>query len=244
MNSIAQRIENIASNMEAVKDRLILPAAEHAHSIQLVCYGPSLQRTWELIDRTRPILTVSGAHDFLKRRGITPTYHVEFDWRPHKALGINDPKGTVFWLASCVHPEVRKKCPNPVLWHAEQSLEEGKFIKKREREAFLVPGGSSAGLRAIDLLIALGYGTFDIHGMDSSFEGKTEHAGPHFGTAKLSRDVLDVLAGQRTFKTSIAFLQYMQEFVNLKTYHKGVKFNLWGDGLLQHHIASMEKASV
>lgn len=240
MGGVAERLENIAANMAAVEPRLRLPWPPKEDVAQLVCFGPSLRRTWEQIDQTKLIVTVSGAHDFLRGRGITPDYHVEFDWRPHKAHHISDPAETTFWLASCVSPELRQKCPNIVLWHAEQSLEEVEFIRQREAEAFLVPGGSSAGLRAIELLVALGFRNFEIFGMDSSFDEKFGGwAGQHHG--KRTADVVEVPYAGRKFLTSAPFMLYIDQFRACRVAHKDCVFNLHGDGLMQ--AANMEKAA-
>jgi len=60
----------------------------------IVCYGPSLADTWKVIKR--PIVTVSGAHDYLVDRGIVPDFHVDCDPRAHKARMLKKPqKGTI-----------------------------------------------------------------------------------------------------------------------------------------------------
>jgi Protein of unknown function DUF115. len=230
--SYTDRLTNIAANIEANKNRLWPASVSVSDPIQIVCFGPSLRRTWELIDDTYPIVTVSGAHDFLRGRGITPTHHVEFDWRPHKARHVNDPGDTLFWLASCVSPDLVAKVRNPSLWHAEQSLEEIKFIRQRETAAWFVPGGSSAGLRALELFIATGFRNFEIFGMDSSFDDKFGGwAGQHHGPRRA--DVIELPYAGRKFRTSVPFLMYADQFQHCKRVHGDCIFNLHGDGLLQ-----------
>ena len=236
--TISQRIENIEKNIGAVSARVWLPAEANQIPVQLVCFGPSLRRTWGLIDPTKPIVTVSGAHDFLRGKGITPNYHVEFDWRPHKAHHVTDIGDTQFWLASCCHPDLVNKVP-AALWHAEQSLEEIKFIKRREGSAFLVPGGSSAGLRAIELFIARGHRHFEIFGMDSSFDERFGGwAGQHFGRRR--SEIVDMNYGGHRFRTTFAFVVYAQQFQTCRRLHPDVTFNLHGEGLLQT-MKKMEK---
>ena len=69
---------------------------ENSEWLNLVCYGPSLEQTWREIKH--PIMTVSGAHDFLLARGIVPDYHVECDPRPHKSDNISKPHPDVQYL--------------------------------------------------------------------------------------------------------------------------------------------------
>ena len=71
--------------------------------VSIVCYGPSLADTWKHIKR--PIVTVSGAHDFLVSKGINTDWHVDCDPREHKARMLKKPqKATKYLLASVCHP--------------------------------------------------------------------------------------------------------------------------------------------
>lgn len=241
LGDVDERLDNIAHNLDAVPSRIILPLPAHDEPVQLVCFGPSLQKTWEVLDRTKTIVSVSGAHNFLMARDIVPHMHVEFDWRPHKAMHVTTPCATKFYLASCVHPKLVEKVSKPILWHPMQTPKENAVIREKERGAYFVPGGSSGGLRAIELLFAMGFRTFDIHGMDSSFDGG-EWAGPHYGTSREKRDVIDVIAGGRKFKTSVAFMIYASQFRSCRKAHPNVVFNLHGDGLIQT-MNKMEKAA-
>ena len=58
--------------------------------VSIVCYGPSLLDTWKTIKR--PMVTVSGAHDFLVDKGITPDWHIDCDPREHKAKMLKKPQ--------------------------------------------------------------------------------------------------------------------------------------------------------
>lgn len=231
MGGIEDRLSNIRTNIRKVKKRADLPLSANNETVQIVCYGPSLKYTWQEIDLNKSVVTVSAAHDFLRERRITPNAHVEFDWRPHKAKHVNNPGDTVFYLASCVHPDLIAKV-DPILWHAQQTAKENKYIFRREPGSFLVPGGSSAGLRAIELMYALGFRKFDIFGMDSSFE-ESEWAGPHHGKSRDKREIIVFPLAGRKFKTSIAFLVYADQFKSCKAVLKDASFTLHGDGLIQ-----------
>ena len=238
MGAVEERLDNIKKNIEKYRARIALPQPQHGRTCQLICFGPSLLDTWREIDRGGIVVSVSGAHDFVRDRAIVPTHHVEFDWRPHKALHVTEPsRETCFLLASCSHPDMMAKVPDPVLWHAQQNERENSLIKTLEPEAYLVPGGSSVGLRAIELFNALGYRRFEIHGMDSSFTD-IQWAGRHFGKSKEKRDIIEVKVNDRKFKTSIAFLTYVDQFQSCKAANPHLSFVLHGDGLMQE----MEKS--
>jgi uncharacterized Rossmann fold enzyme len=56
----------------------------------IACYGPSLEDTWRQLKH--PIMTVSGAHDYLVERGVIPDFHVDCDPRAHKAEMLRKPQ--------------------------------------------------------------------------------------------------------------------------------------------------------
>ena len=87
--------DNIVKNSATIKKRVQTAPAHDVRAI-IACYGPSLtdhipRLVEEALEGPSNIISVSGAHDFLIGRGITPHYHVECDPRPHKADNINKP---------------------------------------------------------------------------------------------------------------------------------------------------------
>ena len=59
--------------------------------VAVVCSGPSLAQTRRDIRHFDKILTCSGAHDYLIRYGIIPTWHMEGDPRKHKVAFLKHP---------------------------------------------------------------------------------------------------------------------------------------------------------
>src|SRR6266404_4298328 len=91
------RDEQMRVNTKIVKGRLEKrnPQDKRTEPIAIVCYGPSLNETWEQIKDFKYVFSCSGAHKFLIERGIIPTYHAEVDPRIHKIKLAGEP-----------HPEV------------------------------------------------------------------------------------------------------------------------------------------
>ena len=241
-----RRHRNIVSNIRAVAQRVIYPPVPTGRKVSIVCYGPSLLDTWHQVDKIETIVSVSKAHDFLIDRGIIPHYHVEFDPRKHKAKHImRATECTHYYLASCVHTDVvRKVAPWCYLWHAEQSGgDDVQTIMSIEPEAKLIPGGSSAGLRSLELFYALGFRHFDIYGMDSSFTdgGRVQWAGPHFGESRNARDVVETICGGKRFYTSLAFASYATQFLRCRRKLRDATFTLHGEGLLQTMAAEDQR---
>jgi hypothetical protein len=207
----------------------------------IVCYGPSLAGTWKLIKR--PIVTVSGAHDYLVRRGIVPDFHVDCDPREHKARMLQNPQSkTIYLMATVCHPKYWEvlKGHNVRLWHLinGDDLETVAWVLENHPEGAnsMIGGGSTVGQRAMNVMAALGYRRFNVHGMDCSFT-TDRHAGPHFGKEQAK---IFVKAGNRVFQTTRQMLQAaieMEQFIT--TQDAEVAF--FGDGLMQETALQLKE---
>ena len=145
----------------------------HQHSLKgwlsIVCSGPSLEDTWP--DIKHPILTCSGAHNFLLSRGIIPDFHVDCDPRPHKLKYIESPhRDTTYLMASCCDPKTWEilRHNKVLVWHMHNGEETCDWITKNDPGSMLVAGGSTVGLRALQIGGLIGYNHFNIYGMDCS----------------------------------------------------------------------------
>lgn len=240
-----REIEGVVSNevrhkqmAEAIKRFPLIARNDfkrNGESISIVCYGPSLEKTWPLI--RGKIMSVSGAHDFLIEKGLTPTWHVDCDPRPHKAAMLNNPqKGIKYLMASCCHPDFWDKLAgyDVQLWHLinGNSGETEKWLKKNAPNGFrvLIGGDSTVGQRAMNVAAFLGYRKFDMYGMDMSFKSKNNrHAGPHPNNNQPV--ALVKYKGILYFTTP----QMMQAIVEMKRFIKNydVDLTFHGDGLMQ-----------
>ncbi len=213
--------------------RRVMPAPPHDGTAILCCDGPSLADSWDSIGLERQqipnarIVTVSGAHDVLIERGLVPDCHVECDPRPHKAaMALKPMPGTQFLLASSLHPGFVETMAghDAALWHPEDAG------GRPDGDAGLCVGGDSAGLRALNLMRALGYRRFVIHGMDCSFRGRQQHAGAR---PRLVDTTIAVPCAGRTFLTSPARLAHAKTFIRtVATLAEPIALTLRGDGLL------------
>jgi len=150
----------------------------------IVGFGPSLADTWEQLRDHKTIITTSKAHDFLLKRGITPTYHVDVDPREHKAGFIGEFHPDVqYVLATHVHPVYveRAKLADAKVWLYHSQVPEG---GPYEYGYVKVPGMFDAGLMAAKLAFDWGFRKQTWFGIDASLRDHTEsgsHAGPHEG---------------------------------------------------------------
>ena len=233
----AERLDN----MQKAVDRGF-PFVKKVHefrddAISIVAYGPSLQDTWR--DIQPPIMTVSGAHDYLVSRGIVPNFHVDIDPRPHKAQMLLQPQdGTRYLMASVCHPDFWDvlETYDVELWHLVNGndYETIDWVGQHHPAGTecLIGGGSTAGQRAFNVAASvLGYRKFNVYGMDCSYTHLKHHAGNHTGK---DQPIAWVTAGPngRQFRTTpqlVQAAQEMQEF--LQTMNAEIIF--YGDGLMQ-----------
>lgn len=239
----ADRLARISENIRRDVQRL-RPGLENDRTIVVCGYGPSLRDTWQQIDPTFDVCTVSGAHDFLIERGIVPKYHVEYDPRPHKCEFLRSPRSeTTYCLASTCHPKMFEQLrdSNVLMWHAlGQDLQaEPQLVIEHERDGgIMLFGGSNAGSRSIMVGNVLGYRDFDLHGFDCSYLPDLCWAGPHSGEAHIS---FQLECNGVKFLSSPAMINSVEEL--WKIIHKtlrGCKFTVRGSGLLAARLKLAE----
>jgi len=213
----------------------------NAGEMTIVCYGPSLENEIEnILKAPRPILTVSGAHDFLIKHGIVPDYHMDSDPREHKAAFTRNAREDVTYLmASCCHPKVWENLQgkNVYLWHLDNGDETMEWLEENDPLSFCIGGGSTAGLRAFEIGMVLGYRKFHVFGMDCSFKGK-QWAGGHTGNPQMVVKVRLEECGEE-YETSGLMIQAAREMVAMKE-RRALNVTFYGDGLLRAMLEKQE----
>jgi len=220
---IAQAITRVAGRIQGYEGVRPGPVA-------VVCYGPSLNETWEQVKDFAHIISCSGAHKFLVERGITPTWHVEVDPRAHKAELIGTPQpGVEYLIASTCHAKVFDLLEgfDVKLWHVFDSTEDAK--RTLPAGEWALTGGSSVGLRAMTIARFLGFTDLHVFGMDGCEGATGKHAGAHpnqpdgFSTTELHG---------RTFRTTPSMLACARQTFHELDMMPGVTAKFYGDGLV------------
>jgi hypothetical protein len=195
--------------------------------ISIVGYGPSLRETWK--DITHPVITVSGAHDFLIDRGIVPDYHAECDGRDHKTKHLEKPtQDTTYLMASVCNPRMWEQLIGCKVeyWHCAHGKHIVDWIGENDPGSILVAGGSTVGLSAIHLAGILGYRSFRLFGMDGNLKDGVRHAGPHYGP---QQKVIERNGWQTTTQMSNA----CDELLWLMNEEPYLRFEVRGDSLMK-----------
>jgi len=228
-----ERRRNVEHAMSLGLPRLQISPRTYRKPLTIACYGPSLRDTYR--DMQRPILSVSGAHDFLIERRVIPEFHVECDPRAHKAKMLTHANPTTeYIIASCCHPDVFKALEgcNVKLWHLDNGPESRVWAAENDPQALCISGGSTVGLRAFEITHVLGYRAMDVHGMDCSFDGLNQWAGKHTGERKQVQFVTLDDGSRKRYATTPLMIQQAREAVTFWRTHQ-VPMRFRGSGLCQ-----------
>lgn len=225
------RDEQIKLAIARVKGRIAAPAALRTAPVAVVCYGPSLNETWAQVRDFPYIISCSGSHQFLRARGITPTWHVDVDPRAHKATLLGTPHPDVeYWIASTCHPALFDLLEgfNVKLWHVFAT--EADALRTLPRGEWALTGGSSVGLRALTIARFLGFTELHVFGMDGSDGPSGKHAAAHPLQAPQR---IPVDYQHTTYYTTPAFLACAKQTFHELDQMPDVRATFYGEGLVQ-----------
>lgn len=215
-----------------------LPHDKQDREVVLLAGGPSMAAAVDEIKALREagcaVVTVNGAYEWAIAQGIKVSAQIVLDAREFNArftrTVLPDCK---YLIASQVHPSTLDGLPRDrtLLWHSGVN-EEAEALIRREAGAFYpIPGGSTVVLRAIPLLMMLGFRRMHLFGFDSCVS-----EGGHHAYAQAENDnefVMPVTCGGRTFTCTPWMLSQATEFMDLvKFLGDEVELDVRGDGLI------------
>ena len=201
--------------------------------------GPSLEDTYREI--TGCVAAANGAAGWLRDRGITPNAIGVCDAIPEMTEIIPVVPDAEYYIASRCHPSLFDKLRDCSikLWHATSGDDPTPILEERDKPWCLIGGGSTIGMRWINLGYVLGFRHFAFHGMDSSFRSRS-HA---YEDARMDPKTAQQ-RGQwlvKGYATEVTFLRQIPQFLywadileNGKNGTDKCVFDVFGDGLLQH----------
>lgn len=227
------RDENIRANIKKVSGR-IAPSMELKNEpVAIVCFGGSLNDTWEKIKDFKHIISCSGAHKYLIQHGIIPTHHCEVDPREHKIKLLGDPHPEVEYLiSSTCHPKyvdhIKDSKATIKLWHVFATQEEA--FRVLPRGEMCITGGSSIGLRAMTIARILGFTDLHVFGMDGNIAECGSHADAHPNSIKKYKTTE---YNGKQFKTTDSLLHCAKETFRELDMMGDVKATFYGEGLVQ-----------
>lgn len=235
------RDEQIRSACARPLPRIEQVAEKREGPVAVVCFGPSLNDTWEKLRDFQYIISCSGSHKFLLERGIIPTWHVEVDPRSHKVELLGPPHPAVEYLvASTCNPKYFDHLAgfNVKLWHVFDSLDEG--FRVLPRGEWLITGGPNVGLRAMVLASFLGFRDLHIFGMDGCLRGKSHAAHHPHEIAEEKGSTCEY--GGVTYRTTPSLLESARQTVRELDMMPDVNSTFYGEGLVQAMVRDRKPA--
>lgn len=232
--------ENIHSSLSLGLPELQVMLYTHDGTFVICGSGPSivdhLDKIREDAKSGKTICAVKGAYDFLVENGITPDLYlsVEPRYRPVRL----PQKETTFLLASRVSKQLFEdlKAFKVVLWHSWSEEEYNKLLEHKP----CIGGGTTSGLRAVNLAYCLGFRRFKIYGLDSSLGKRGEK---RVNQTPLTKDIktIEVVCGDEVFVTNMAMAAQAMDFQMIYQIMPDVTIEAIGDGLIPAILAERKK---
>ena len=203
----------------------------HSHRMSVAGGGPSLDDTKDKLSGY--VCAVNGSMRYLREQGIDVHACGILDPSEHIADSIDAIDGVHYYVASMAHPSVFEKLKNchVVMWHPSGAIGAEEFLRvERPDDWFMVGGGSTMGVRWLNLGYVCGFREFHVHGLDSSYrDGKTHAYDEHDRKDRIT-------VGDR--ETSPNFLQQVDDFAStMERFSQNdmekIRIKLYGEGLLQ-----------
>jgi len=222
--------ENVSFSTSLGLPELVMAPCRNGGKFIICGSGPSIQNHLEDIRQDQkdgyPICAIKGTYDFLIDNGIIPDLYVSVEprYRPIK----NPNKRSVFLLATRCHQDIFKELKDHtiVIWHS-WSNQEAPLCKGR----LAIGGGSTSGLRAVNIAYILGFLKIKMYGMDSCLGER--------GEKRINQDPLpdhiqktDVVVGDKTFICNMAMAAQAQDFQMIYQIMPDITIDVIGGGLL------------
>lgn len=209
--------------------------------LSIVGYGPSILETWK--DISYPVMSLSGAHDFLIERGVVPDWHADCDPRQHKASFVRYPRWeTTYLMASCCHPITwgYLRGRNVLTWHADNGPETREWLREKgEADKLTLRPGPSIGTAALALARVLGFRRVRLFGFDSCFVEEQLRAGPSGAPSPAEPPVVLKVNGV-TYITTENMQRQAEAF---SEFAEGLDYELVGEGLLKAIVKRQQETA-
>lgn len=249
----AQAVKNMAANCK--RD---LPwftgGPVHKGELVIVGGGPSLLTRMDVIARRQlagaTVLCTNGTNLLLREHGIEPDMVVFVDPSPAVAGFVDheEPSASLYLIASICDPSVFDALEGRevFVWHPEMTGETDQqaaiFEQYPDKPCSLIGGGNTGAMRALNLGFILGYRTFHLYGMDSSYpKGGADHAyKKHDGPEP---EALSALFNGKHFCASPWMVRQADEF---KFYYAqlttlGCNIHVHGEGLIPEIATTLKR---
>ena len=199
---------------------------------------------------------IKGGHDFLIKNKIHPHFALAVDplEKIHKENFLLRTKGCKYLIASQCHPTLFDtliaRGEEVIIWHlaTDNMGEWSRDPSSPIYQHYMIPGGSTSGLRAIVLAFAMGFRVFHLFGYDSCLSEKLRKVNGEIYDEKKADGTdkaIKLVVSGKNFTADPAMASQANEFQDLlkSLYQKDDPFVVkgYGEGLIQHIIKQRYK---
>ena len=194
---------------------------------------------------------IKGGHDFLLENKIQPHFGLAVDplEKIHRENFLKKANDCKYFIASQCHPTLfdtlLERGEDVIIWHlATDNMQ--KWTRDPESPVYrhyMIPGGSTSGLRAMVLAYSMGFRRFHLYGYDSCLSGELRKVtGETYNEKKAdgTSKTLELVVGKKKFFADPAMASQANEFQTiLQGFQRpGDPFFVrgYGEGLIQHII--------
>jgi hypothetical protein len=223
----------------------------HDRTLVIVGNGPSMTSQISAIRRRKragaAIVATQSSDGALIAAGIVPDFVAIMDGASNLHELITPHPDVTYLVASMCHPSVFERLAgrHVVLWHAENGHAEQNLLMECASHIpwVLIGGGSTIGMRCVNLGYLLGFRKFHTYGIDSNLKDGVLHAIREPGDEKLIAKAFEIECAGRKFTVTPQFAQQAQDFVNLMrtTFAGRISVIAHGDGLIPHICRAMRR---
>lgn len=209
--------------------RQLKPCKVHDTPLSIAMGGPSLNDTFS--DLKGYIGAANGSLGFLIDKGVLPHACAVLDPSPHLSDIVRADRQVRYFIASICDPSVFDKLKDcdVTLWHPSGQPGLKEVLDELAGDYIMIGGGTTVGLRWINLGYICGFREFHLHGFDSSFRADASHAYSDRQDWHVTIDIDGRL-------TRMNFLAQVHDFFAMLDRLKAldpIRITVHGDGLLQ-----------
>lgn len=227
-------LDNVRSSL-ARKLPVVRDFPAHDRLLSVAGGGPSLEDTWR--DLKDVVVSVNGSLQFLLDKGVKPWAVAVMDPGAQMKDIVPRVNGVKYFIASVCDPSLFDYLEGMEigLWHPGGCPGLLELLEERGKRFTMVSGGSTMGVRWLNLGYTLGFRDFALHGLDSSYRGERTHAYPDH------TDGADHLI-IHGYHTKLAFIRQVSDFWSMIDVFaerdvEPITIEMYGDGWLQERWA-------
>lgn len=236
--------DDLLANVRAALERglpVVKSYPAHDHILSVAAGGPSLEDTWQ--DLKGVVVAVNGSLKFLMDRGVKPWGVAVMD--PGKQMKDIVPRveGVKYFIASVCDPSLFDHLEglDVGLWHPGGCPGIDEILTERRKTWTIIAGGSTMGVRWLNLGYTLGFRNFEFHGLDSCY--RDDGLRTHAYTDHTDGDDHLIIDG---YHTKLAFVRQVSDFFSVIDVFsekdvEPITLELHGDGWLQDRWRTFRK---